>query len=237
MEDLLTIINNPWVSGIGGGVISGFLVYFITSGLLSRKENKEYSQKVKTANNELLYAIRPLIAQKQIPSKIILESVITSTARKYEVNKEDLLTIGLLTDDLIREVAENAFLDSHQKMEFCEKINSLRLDPGSTIEQKEQEVVYQRDSISSKSVSRMFAFMTAIMVVFATFSTAFLNKISDSVIFRNDSLTLVTTFSAFSILLPVLAMTLSLLTRKLRDIDNDRKNKKEDTGQRFDLFK
>ena len=39
MDDL---IANPWIVGIGGGVISSLIVFFITKFFLSKKENKEY---------------------------------------------------------------------------------------------------------------------------------------------------------------------------------------------------
>lgn len=38
MDDL---IANPWIVGIGGGVISSLIVFFITKFFLSKKENKE----------------------------------------------------------------------------------------------------------------------------------------------------------------------------------------------------
>ena len=45
MKEFLGFLNNPWITGIGGGAVSGFLVYFITSHLLSRKEDKEKFKK------------------------------------------------------------------------------------------------------------------------------------------------------------------------------------------------
>jgi len=45
-------LNNPWTIGIGGGVFSGLLVTLITRYLFSRKENREYLQKIVTANHE-----------------------------------------------------------------------------------------------------------------------------------------------------------------------------------------
>lgn len=56
MDDL---IANPWIVGIGGGVISSLIVFFITKFFLSKKENKEYEQKVRLATNEVVYAVRP----------------------------------------------------------------------------------------------------------------------------------------------------------------------------------
>ena len=45
------LLNNPWFIGIGTSIISGLLVYVITRKFLANKENKEYNQRIKTANN------------------------------------------------------------------------------------------------------------------------------------------------------------------------------------------
>lgn len=63
----MDILNNPWVTGIGGGIISSLIVFFVTKYLFSKKENREYLQKIKTANNEILYSIRPLVIEKKLP--------------------------------------------------------------------------------------------------------------------------------------------------------------------------
>ena len=34
-------LNDPWVSGIGGGVISGLMVYFVTNWLFSRQRKRD----------------------------------------------------------------------------------------------------------------------------------------------------------------------------------------------------
>ena len=64
----MVFFSNPWVIGIGGGVLSGLLVTLITRYLFSKRERREYLQKVATANNEIIYTIRPAIAEKTIPS-------------------------------------------------------------------------------------------------------------------------------------------------------------------------
>ena len=61
-------INNQWVIGIGTSVISGFLVFLFTKRFFTDKQKREYDQKVKTTNNEILYAIRPFIVEKTKPN-------------------------------------------------------------------------------------------------------------------------------------------------------------------------
>ncbi len=54
---MLDWLSNPWVIGVGGGVISGLLVTLITRNLFSRREQREYRQKMETANNEIIYGV------------------------------------------------------------------------------------------------------------------------------------------------------------------------------------
>ena len=64
----MNILNNPWVIGIGGGVISSLIVFFVTQYISRKKGKREYLQKIKMANNDILYFIRPLIIERKIPT-------------------------------------------------------------------------------------------------------------------------------------------------------------------------
>lgn len=59
----MDILNNAWVVGIGGGILSGLIVTVITRYLFSKKENSEYMQKVSSVNREIIYALRPGISE------------------------------------------------------------------------------------------------------------------------------------------------------------------------------
>ena len=223
----MEILNNPWITGIGGGVISGFIVYFVTSRLLSKKQDKEYSQKVKTANNELLYTMRPLVVQKQIPSKEVVEAIIESTARKYELNKGDLFDVFLLADDLIREVMENAFLESEQKIEFCKKISELKHEEVTEkqIKQIFEKVVYQKDRLSSQYVSILLAATASMMVLVVTL---FLG-LKDGLDFNGlNNFSEVSSITLIGTLVPMTAMIMTMFLKKIKRIEiNNRDNKDE----------
>ena len=166
--------------GIGGGIISGLIVYIITYFLFSKKQNKEHRQKVKTANNELLYTMRPLVVKKQIPTKVIMDSIIESTARKHEVNKNELFDISLISDELIREVMENTFLESEQKIEFCHKIYELKKEY-KKVEQSDKlfnSLGYQTNPFSFEFVSLLLGTIVFLMVsVFSIFESETFEKI------------------------------------------------------------
>ena len=125
MNTFINFISNAWTIGIGGGIVSGFIVFWVTNFFFTKREKKEYLQRVKTANNEILDAIRPLIVSQKIPVQAIIESLILSTSRKYMVNTTNLYTTQRLVEDLIKEVLDNAFLDADRKLEYCNIVNKI----------------------------------------------------------------------------------------------------------------
>ena len=119
-------LNNPWTIGIGGGVLSGLFVTLITRYLFSRRENREYLQKIITANHEILYAIRPGISEGIIPSQDVIDALIAATAQKYGVDVRDLYNSSEISDVLIKEVMDSSFLSAAAKSEFCERLAQLK---------------------------------------------------------------------------------------------------------------
>lgn len=83
--------NNPWVVGVGTGIVSGALVGWFTHVILERGENKEYRQRIEAANRDILYAIRPGITEGEIPTRDVLRALIAATARQYHVSESDSL--------------------------------------------------------------------------------------------------------------------------------------------------
>lgn len=194
----MDILNNPWVTGIGGGIISSLIVFFVTKYLFSKKENKEYQQKIKTANNEILYSIRPLVIEKKLPTDDIISAIKISIAKKYGIKQDDLYTDFSLYNDLVMEIMENSFLSSEQKLEFCELLKKMRNEQNS---KEKIEVVYiqEKNSTSSKYSSMLLALSSFTMVLITTLY----NNIN--IIEENISLLLLAT------LVPILVMTITSL--------------------------
>ena len=129
MNDL---IANPWFVGIGGGVISSLIVFFITKFILSKKENKEYEQKVRLATNEVVYAVRPLVIDKAILANDILAAMRSAIAVKYGVKVSDVIGIKQLVCILVLEILSNSFLNSSQKNEYCNLLMTMKDEPKQT---------------------------------------------------------------------------------------------------------
>ena len=122
--DWTSIFSNEWFTGIVCGIISGVVVYWITTRAYTRKQSKEYRQRVNAANNEILYTIRPLVVSRSLPSESVWLSLIQSTSRKYQVGIDDLFTVSSIRNDLVKEVLDNAFLDARQKKEYTDLLES-----------------------------------------------------------------------------------------------------------------
>lgn len=152
MDDL---IANPWIVGIGGGVISSLIVFFITKFFLSKKENKEYDQKVRLATNEVVYAVRPLVIDKAIPANDVLAALRSAIAVKYGVKVSDVIGIKQLVSILVLEILSNSFLNSSQKNEYCNLLMTMKEEPKQT----PSNDVHKRKSERNLYISMMLSLL------------------------------------------------------------------------------
>ena len=152
MDDL---IANPWIVGIGGGVISSLIVFFITKFFLSKKENKEYEQKVRLATNEVVYAVRPLVIDKAIPANDVLVALRSAIAVKYGVKVSDVIGIKQLVSILVLEILSNSFLNSSQKNEYCNLLMTMKDEPKQT----PSNDVHKRKSERNLYISMMLSLL------------------------------------------------------------------------------
>ena len=158
MDDL---IANPWIVGIGGGVISSLIVFFITKFFLSKKENKEYEQKVRLATNEVVYAVRPLVIDKAIPANGVLAALRSAIAVKYGVKVSDVIGIKQLVSILVLEILSNSFLNSSQKNEYCNLLMTMKDEPKQT----PSNDVHKRKSERNLYISMMLSLLCFGMVL------------------------------------------------------------------------
>jgi hypothetical protein len=108
------------------GLLFSLIVFLVTSYFFTKRDKTDYRKKIETANNEMLYSIRPLLVEKKVPSKDILVAVRFSTAKKYGVEQHDLYDEFSLTSDLINETIANVFLTSDEKLEFCNLLQAIK---------------------------------------------------------------------------------------------------------------
>ena len=125
MED---IINNGWVIGVGGGVLSGLIVAWLTRTLFSKKDLRELAGKISSANKEILYAIRPEISEDNLPSTNVIEALRNATARRYKIEAKHLYNITEIAEEPIKEIMDSSFISSSLKKKYCDSLNEIILD-------------------------------------------------------------------------------------------------------------
>lgn len=137
-------LNNAWVTGIGGGIISGFLVFFATRWLFSNQSKRELNRKISVANQEMILTIRQGIPEDSFPSLEVLNALIKATARKHDLRPEDLYGPSEVGQDLIKEVMDSNFISADTKTRYCKRL--VELDRGLTPNNapKEERVSPQR---------------------------------------------------------------------------------------------
>lgn len=156
-----SILNNAWTVGIGGGVLSGLVVAWISRIIFSRRDSKEYAQQVSNANVEVLYAVRPGISEGVLPTNDVLSRLVTATARKYSVDEADMMDLNDLSAELVKEVMDSSFLSAAAKQEFCNRLTDIR-EPEVRPERVEADTQYE---ISKKYREQMVVAMSAMVAI------------------------------------------------------------------------
>lgn len=120
---MLAFLQNPWVVGIGGGIISGIIVFFITNWIYRRKDNSKYIEQINSANTDIIRALKPYVAERGLPEKEVIDAIVVSTARKYKVKSDELYSVRIICEELIREVVENIYVSSEKKYEYTKQLS------------------------------------------------------------------------------------------------------------------
>jgi hypothetical protein len=222
----MEIFNNAWVIGIGGGILSGLIVTLITRYIFSKKDNKEYAQKISTVNREVIYALRPGISEGHIPDNEVLSSLVNATARKYKVERSDAYQAKQIAEELIKEIMDSSFISSETKKNYCETLAHLVNTERTETIPSESRI--ERISIESEFRKKQNERMSAVLGMTAAMGTMLvaLTTILDKSIFSS------TFKSVIGIALPTVTVLVSamiataamLLSVKLK---NARKSKKE----------
>lgn len=221
--------NNPWFVGIGGGILSGLAATWISRLIFSKRDNREYAQKVAATNREVIYSLRPGISEGVIPATDIVDALISATCRKYGVSEKDAYDIFDISEELIKEVMDSSFISSTTKIEFCDKLLKLQEIPEAIIQSvlTEQRKTDRPTSASIEDIrskmltqmSVMFGFMVTLVTVLLTLFKERLTGQSTSN-FRDLSTPLIVLISAVASM--VMAVILREFLREARRRTTDR---------------
>ena len=171
----MEFLNNPWVVGIGGGILSGLIVTLVTRVLFARRENREYLERVSAVNREVVYMLRPGISEGEIPSEEVIESLINATSRKYKVNVSDAYSSRQIAEELVKDIMDSNFISAETKKRYCE--NLAHLVKGGIEEEAKELSKLEYEKASSEFRQRMVMQMSIILggtVSIMTMATVFI---------------------------------------------------------------
>jgi hypothetical protein len=205
-------LANHWVIGIGGGLITGLLVMLIIRQLASARAQREYQRRVAKANSEIIAAIRPAITEKVIPSGAMLDALFSATARKHGVNSSDLLPKAGFANELMKEVIDNAYLSSQQKVDFCQLLAGIPQAEGEALPKRVVEIVNvhrRADIFDPSAILGLTAGLTALSITLFFY----LNGKEEFLI--NGLLSRLFPLFAIVSIVPIIAFTLLDLARQM----------------------
>jgi hypothetical protein len=215
-------VGSAWVVGIITGILSGGLITLISRFILGRRENREYQQRILSANRDIIYAIRPGISEGQIPSREVVIAVIHSTARRHETTPSDIYDPTELAEELIKEVMDSNFLSSAKKSEYCTQLIPLLTLPEPELRAVNEAMFLRVSKDRQKRVEMM-----SILIGLSSSMVALFLTVGH---LRRDASQLLTTIGAPMALGVSLLAALALLTsgyrfRKAKNNDKESPSK------------
>lgn len=162
MDWLLNVITNRWTISILTGIISSVLAHLGISLYTRRKANKVRLQKISTANNEILYVLRPLVVDSKMPAPNLLRSLINATARKYSLLPSDLYSPEVIVENLTKEILENMFLSTQDKLKLCEDFDSKIVRNNIPEKRRDAPDMYIMESRITMLTSMVIAMITMV---------------------------------------------------------------------------
>lgn len=212
---MVELLQNQWVVGICGGIVSGIIVFFITKWLFERKDNSKYLEQISAANVDIIRTLKPYIAEKGLPEKEIIDAIIFSTARKHKVKSEELYSLRIVCEELIREIIENVYVSTDKKREYSIQLKeylhqlTIERDKSLLISDIQNEIKNLETSDKyeyKRKLTTAFSMAISIFTVILTFLTTFL--LSDAFSVSSIQSYNIERFSII-LLAPILAITLS----------------------------
>lgn len=214
-------LNDPWVIGIGGGILSGLIVTGVSRWIFSGRDHKEHLSKVSSANREVVYAIRQGIPEDRVPTREIVEALISSTARKYGLPTSDLNQPQDVASDLVKEVMDSSFISAEKKDQYCSALLSTLTPEKADSDGKSRERVAARN-IADEQRSRLLWMMSGTLGLTAAGMSAalalFLRE-SDRVVPQSTVVLVPVAIALSASLIAMLAAQLRVYRRKAERAD------------------
>lgn len=206
----MNFFENAWFVGISTGIISGVLVFFITKWIMDKRGKVEYFKQVHNADQNVINALKPYIADNGLPEIEIFEALIASVARSFCIDRSDMFSIGTYCEELIREIISDVYVSNDKKQEYTNSLAEYKRNL-----EKSKEKAGDIVGISSLS-SNYGEKMRRLISVYLSICTAVLGMLgSFIVVFGNENMEIKSFWYPFDktpiIWIPVLLLMLVVL--------------------------
>jgi len=133
---VIDFLQNSLVINIGGGIISGIIVYFFAKWIFQWREKSKHAEQLNAANSEIIRILNPYVIENGFPDQEIINAIILSTSRRFKLKSKELFSIRTICQELIRKVVENRYVSNDKKKEYS---NHLRDYLSSLDSQKDED--------------------------------------------------------------------------------------------------
>lgn len=87
----------------------------ITTAIAKRKDR---SKKIRQANNAIIDYLRSYVVDNGLPSKKIIDTVITSTCREFDIHSNEIMTDVQVCEELVKEIIGNVYVTNESKTKY-----------------------------------------------------------------------------------------------------------------------
>lgn len=212
----MELLNNTWFVGILGGIISALLFYPIGEYLSKLLNKNEYKKVIKEINTKVSKTLIMSISEGKIPSPDLINSLLSSLAKRNNVDLKDINSVEETYDDLVYELFETIFISVENKKALADQLIEQKLSLkqelhfNKNLEEKLNSDISKPKTLEHKTELLKFksfpTFVLAIIIFsFVTLTLFSLNTISlSSDIGSNQFKFIVSLLTAFGSMLLVL---------------------------------
>lgn len=222
MENIIGFINNSWVISI----VTGILVYLLTNWFNKIKDNKEYRRNINQVTSDVVIMLQEFIVENRLPDKDVLISYYTATCDKYGVNLKDADSLIEILDFLTKEILDSKFLNSKNKLEYCNSIEAFRvsiLDKKVTeelVDDTERIRDKKKEELQISKLKRQVYFIISILISTITLMVLFYVR-SD-----NNKLSILKPITeSLTIMLGIVTLLVTIMSLIVFRLDKSRKTK------------
>lgn len=166
------MLSNPWIIAI----VTSIIVWPITFGLskLVNKflSKKEFYERVQKANSDVISTLRMSISEGAIPKDEIIQALIASFSRKYQLELKDVYTTITIKEELIKELFETSFISLNKKLDLSEDLLN-RPKEEVKLQEENSEVDVNRERLryeEQRARSRSYTLFTGAIGIISIYS-------------------------------------------------------------------